>query len=141
MSISRRQFILGSGATGALGAAAYSYKRGIRIPPFHWEPKTKQLSLGVLKPQQDQILLLPNSNQTNSFWRATAPEPKLSLNSSTNLVCTLNIQNLAANARLVANGVEHEEVINGTQRTLTLSLSKDEAVSYTHLTLPTIYSV
>ena len=135
MSISRRQFILGSGATGALGVAAYSYKRGIRIPPFHWEPKTKQLSLGVLKSQQDQILLLPNSNQSNSFWRATAPEPKLSLSTSTNLVCTLNIQNLAANARLVANEVEHEEVISGTQRTLTLSLLKDE-VAKLSWTLP-----
>ena len=123
MSISRRQFFFGSTALAGLSLAAYSYQRGLRVPPFHWEPRLTLETLGALEHKTSQLLLLPNATSSKSFWRATAPEPKLTLINKLRIETSLEIHNLSPKAVLNVTGAEHEEIIKGTQRQVLLKLS------------------
>jgi len=123
MSISRRQFIFASTGITGLSLATYSYQRGLRVPPFHWEPRATAQSLDTLEHEASQLLLLPNATSNKSLWRATAPEPKLTLLNKVDAQTSLEIHNLSTNAVLTVNGAEHEEVIDGTQRQVLLKLS------------------
>lgn len=129
MSISRRQFILAASAAGTLGLGAYSYRRGIRIPPFHWEPKAAKPNLEPLRYQSDQAIVLPNSTILQSFWRATEPQPKLSLNSLRALETNIEIHNISPKAILRVEGADYEEQISGTQRNIGVKLSKNKTAS------------
>ena len=129
MTISRRQFILGSTAAGAAGLASYTFQRGLRIPPFHWEPNHMALKMGSLNHQTNQLLLLPATTEQKSYWRATTPEPNLVLQSSDKRETILEVQNLSAKAVLSVTGADHEERISGTQREIKLKLSAEKPTS------------
>lgn len=131
MAISRRQFILASSAAAAVGLAGYSYRRGLRLPPLHWEPKLVVPDLGSLKHQENHLLLLPTATKAISSWRATAPEPRLVLNNPADLQTTLEIQNLSPRVILIVDGADHEEHINGSRRQIKLNLHAEKSATLT----------
>lgn len=126
MKLNRRQLLL-AGALGGISLAAYSYRRGIRIPTLHWDPALPahelQLANGVEATLSDFIKVSTKASVDHSF-RAFAPEPRMLLVSQKDQTIRISANNIAMDATLILNENDSDvdEAINGITRELTIEL-------------------
>jgi len=138
--ISRRRFLGIAGLSG-LGLAAYSYQRGVRIPPLVWEPRS--VSNQVRSQNIEAIMsdLIPTHTQVianaDLSFRAYAPEPSLQLQlvprgQGDRDTLRISVNNVAPSAVLdvTSGSVNHiSESIQGITRVVEVSLSELEVIA------------
>lgn len=121
----RRRFLTVAGIAG-LGTIAYSFQRGLRIPPLIWEPtqiadyfslRNTRIELAELIRTETGII-----DNVDVSLRAYAPEPALRLQASTPANLRLSVNNIATDARLLVDGIEvHASSVQITETTLGIS--------------------
>ena len=126
MKLNRRQLLL-AGALGGISLAAYSYRRGIRIPTLHWDPALPahelQLANDVEATLSEFIKVSTTANVDHSF-RAFAPEPRMLLVGQNDQTIRMSANNIAKDATLMLseNDSDVDETVNGITRELTIEL-------------------
>jgi 3',5'-cyclic AMP phosphodiesterase CpdA len=126
VKLNRRQLLL-AGALGGISLAAYSYRRGIRIPTLHWDPALPahelQLANDVEVTLSEFIKVSTTANVDHSF-RAFAPEPRMLLVSQNDQTIRMSANNIAQDAALILseNASNVDETVNGITRELTIEL-------------------
>lgn len=139
---SRRTFLkIAALGSAALAAGGYTAHRGLRLPPFRWDPRPTAQSVVIddLKISASDCIFLDSkpketpsadrrSKQTVSL-RAYAPEPILDLSCESERNIELSLNNVAPDAVLEISGDDHivsvaSESIVGINRTLVISIGK-----------------
>lgn len=131
----RRKFLLGLSLAG-LGTATYSYLRGLRIPPFVWEPKAPKTRVsykGILASLHGLIAVRNSATAgVQVQLRAYIPEPQIQLQVRAGSVLPIGVNNLSKQSKLEITGdssVTINERINGISRILEIYSKSGGTVS------------
>ncbi|NND01002.1 MAG: hypothetical protein HKN85_12540 [Gammaproteobacteria bacterium] len=136
--INRRGFLALGGVT-MLGVSAYSYQRGIRIPPLIWEPPATSayFSLDMLDISVSDLIRVQQGQVEDVAisFRAYAPEPALQLRAKTRGSLRLSANNIPVDAVLQLNGIDANsgnpqvsESINGITRILEVTFDGSDTI-------------
>ena len=129
MKLSRRHLLI----AGGLGLAAYSYRRGIRLPTLHWDPALPARSIKLnesLKAELTDSICVSTINNVDFSFRAYAPEPSIVINSDSKQSIRISVNNIILDAQLIPSlaNVVKEEAFKGTTRELTLELPANQSI-------------
>lgn len=136
MKKSRRNFIAKS-TLGLLGAGlgVYSYQRGLRLPPLHWDPRHPKSTFAMTGIDQafgsDLIHTSNTETQVDACFRAFAPEPSLTLLSTNSQTYRIRINNVVSDAELRLDADRKttlNEEVEGTQRNILIELNANQKV-------------
>jgi hypothetical protein len=129
---SRRKFLsIATLGSSLAGLTAYSYFRGMRIPPLVWEPREPESSMvqGSIKVQADNAIFVKNQYSTHTM-RAYAPKPSIELTSSSATNYRFTLLNVLPTATLSITGKgDVVESIDGINRNIDVSLEADQTIS------------
>lgn len=139
MKLNRRQLLL-AGTLGGLSLAAYSYKRGVRIPTLHWDPALPASLIQLdssLKAQLKESIKVSTLNGVDYSFRAFAPEPSIIISSNKTQSIRISVNNISLDAKLItdSNDLIENQKINGITRELTIKINAHQSVEL-HWQLP-----
>ena len=129
--LSRRKFLW---LTGLAAGGVYVQQRGLRYPRLSFEHRAvaREVTLANSTLSMQQMILVRSQTQDSTpTFRAIAPEPVLRLNAHSNGTTSLNVNNIAANARLEVSGDSASQVhesIDGITRRIDLQLAPEQSI-------------
>jgi len=130
---SSRRKLLQAVALASLGLTGYSLNRGLRLPPFHWDPfppSTKFNVEGTLDATGSDLIQTAGLPFYDACFRAYAPEPKLTIKRGPSKTLDLCVRNIANDATLQYDHsqVSTTESTEGITRLIRLTLKTDAPV-------------
>jgi len=124
--MNRRQFIFGGlVASSALGFGGYAYHRGVRVPPFHLEPRSaieNNIQIGSTTMRSQHLLPLPDTNSEQSHWRMLAPQASLEVTCAKRTTLELSFSNVSLKAKLQVQNADVEYQGAGTHQLVKLNI-------------------
>lgn len=131
--LKRRSFLAGGLAVS--GLAAYSYHRGLRMPPLRWEPGALKNHFSFPWGSVTASGLInshaPLFMDAETLFRAYSPEPTLNLSSKENRTTIIAINNISSDAELVLDSADQSRIVEekiGITRVLRIDLKANQTL-------------
>lgn len=127
-----RRSLLKFASLGAAVTLIYSYIRGIRFPVLSWEAALTATALNTDLADFSFIDIIHlGSKDTQSSFRAFAPEPEIELTLQEQSVITILVNNIASDAVLetiTSDQISIQEEVNGINRKLLISGTPQQSI-------------